>query len=716
MRISILQQIVIPITFCSLFIPVIIQAETTENKTVTFDEIVVTATKNKEKIEDTPASISVIKAEDLEQAPNLTLDEAFRYTPSIQIFRGEGVGTIHNFISIRGIGDSRNLLYVDGVSMVESMSGNTNLSFLPTSGVDRIEILRGPSSALYGGGGMGGVINIMTQTPEPGAHGSLKTVFGNFGYQKYEGMASYGAQKYSLSLDLSDTKTDNYYSRDTLLRRDYNYQTGIYTYDYHSDYEKAGHVGWKNWNRDYHEKTAKIKAEYKPDNDTKIDLVAGLLDNETGTGYTDRYKDATGNTVEKYLEKEKNYLGLTGETRLPGNSTLGFRLTYKNSEYRNYGENMNLALPLDNPAQIYDPPGPSPAVPVFYSAKAVQGADDYEAELKWSVPLSLMSPSDHMLTLGTQYTRSDIYWSIERQGSGQALTTPVDTTKDAKSVYLQDEFFINKAFTLTTGLRGDFYDDFDNQLSPKISLLYKHDPTTQFFLSGGYAYNPPSYSDKFGTSWNMTSYTIRTNNPDLKPETLRSVEIGARKSLAGIFKGSIAAFYCEADDLIESMKESRQIGSSSVYMTYEYPINIDKATMKGVESEFKLDLTTNHQITGNLTYMQAENDATGKRLERSPNWLGSIAYHYRQPFGGNAFWSTIRGRGQSGIYLGEYSVDEPRDVDGFFVWDLSLGVDIGTHITLSTGITNLFDTDYREFTYTIYRPGRTWTIGAEYRF
>ena len=58
MRISILQQIVIPITFCSLFIPVIIQAETTENKTVTFDEIVVTATKNKEKIEDTTASLS----------------------------------------------------------------------------------------------------------------------------------------------------------------------------------------------------------------------------------------------------------------------------------------------------------------------------------------------------------------------------------------------------------------------------------------------------------------------------------------------------------------------------------------------------------------------------------------------------------------------------------------------------------------------------------
>lgn len=706
--------LIIPIIFSSLITPSFIHAQATDNSALTLGDIVVTATKNKEKIQDTPASISLIKAEDLEQAPNLTLDEAFRYTPSVQIIRGEGIGTIHNFTNIRGTGRSRNLLYVDGVNMVESMSGNTNLSFLPTTAIDQIEILRGPSSALYGGRGMAGVINIMTQTPEPGAHGSLKVVLGNYGYQKSKAMASYGAENFSLSLDLSGTQTDNYYASDTLIRRDYNYRTGVYSYDYDSDYEKAGHAGWKNWNRGYEEKAARLKGEYKLNDDTTLKLVAGLMDNETESSYTDRYTDSAGNRVEKHLEKEKKYLGLTGDTKLPGNSTLSFRLTYSNPEYSNYGENMNLALSLDSRAQLER----SGRAPKFYASKAVQGSKDYEAELKWTAPLSLGSLGDHSLTLGAEYMRNDIYWSIEEQGTGHPLTTPVDTTKDAKSVFIQDEFFINDALTLTTGLRGDFYDDFDNQLSPKISLLYKHDPTTQFFISGGYAYNPPSYSQKYGTDWNMTAYTVRTSNPDLEAETLRSVEIGARKSLAGIFTSSITAYYSEADDLIESLKEKREIGGagSRIYMTYEHPVNIDKATMKGIESEFQLDLTPHHRFTASLTYMQAKNSSTGDRLERSPNWLGSIAYHYTRPFGKNTFWTTVRGRGQDGIYIGEYSVEKPREVSGFFVCDLSLGVDIGEHVSLSAGVTNLFDTDYREFTYTRYQPGRTMFIGAEYHF
>ncbi len=189
----------------------------------------VTATKTEKEIKNTPASISVIKADELDSSPNMTLDEAFRYTPSVQIIRGEGIATVHNFTSIRGIGDSRNLLYIDGVNMVESMSGNTNLSFLPTAGVDRIEILRGPSSALYGGRGMSGVINIKTKTPDPGWHGNVKPAFGNYDYQKYQGTVSYGSEPFSVSLALSDTQTNNYWSRDTIIRRDYDYRTGTYS-------------------------------------------------------------------------------------------------------------------------------------------------------------------------------------------------------------------------------------------------------------------------------------------------------------------------------------------------------------------------------------------------------------------------------------------------------------------------------------------------------
>ncbi len=689
-------------------------AEESEKDVYSLDEIVVTATKFEKDISDTAASISLIKAEDIDYAPNMTIDEAFRYVPSVQIIRGEGVATVHNFTSIRGIGDSRNLLYIDGVSMVESMSGNVNLSFLPTSGIKKIEVLRGPSSSLYGGRGMSGVINILSKTPEEGVHGSIKTVLGDYESEKYSGNLSYGSDKISVTVDLSDSKTDNYWSSDTLIRRDYNYRTGEYTYDYGSNYETEGHEGWENWNRDYEERSLRSKIQLNLSDTSSMALVFGTMDNETGNGYTSRYTDADGNEVEKSLEKEKTYVGVTGDSKISDNSVLSYRFTYHNPESRNTTENMNLSLSLDDSDQLAS----GGRTPQFYRALSVQGSDDYEAEVKWTTSVMSDSFGEHVITLGTQYMRNDIYWSINEIGSGQSLTNPVDISKDAWSIYLQDEYVINQMFSLTTGLRGDFYDDFDNQVSPKVSLLYKHNPSTQFFISGGYAYNPPSYSDKYGTDWNMTAYTIRTNNSELDAEKLRSIEAGVRKTFSSKIRTSMTAYYSKAKDLIESIKEKREIGGegSGVYMTYEYHDNIDEATMKGVESEFSYEISDKHRITGNLTYMDAKNEVTGQRLERSPHWLGSIGYHYTQPIGSNTFRGTLRGRGQDDIYIGEYSVDEPRQVSGFFVIDASVNFDIGKYISLFIDATNLLDKEYREFTFTRYQAGRMIQGGCEVRF
>ncbi len=701
------------VIFLCLSLPCSPGAQETKQEAVTLEDMVVTATKSKKEIKDTPAGISIIKGDDIDTSSNMTLDEAFRYTPSVQIIRGEGIATVHNFTNIRGIGEKRNLLYIDGVNMVESMSGNTNLSFLPTDGIDRIEILRGPSSALYGGRGMSGVINIMSKPPEPGWHAGLRPAFGNYNYQKYQGKASYGGEDLSVEMNYTDTRTDNYWVRDTLIRRDYDYRTGTYSYDNDSDYEKEGHKGWENWNRDYEERALRSKFYYHPGSAANIALTIGVMDNNTGNGYTDRYTDAQDNDVEKYLEKEKAYIGLTGETAVGREATLSYRLTYHNPESRIVGENMDLSLSLDDSAQL----APGGRAPRFYRSESIQGSEDYEAEVKWAKPFSGEMLGKHMVTLGAEYIRNDIYWSIEETGSGRELTTEVDETKDAWSIYVQDEYFISDRFTLTAGLRGDFYEDFDDQLSPKVSLLYNHNPATQYYISGGYAYNPPPYSQKFGTDWNMTAYSIRTNNEELDAEKIVSGEVGVRKAIGKKVYGSLSAYYAEADDLIESIKERRQVGGadSEVYMTYEYHDNIDRATMKGVESEINIMLAAHHRISGALTYMHAVNEETGNRLEKSPHWLGSLAYHYHRPWERYRFWTTVRGRGQDKFYLGEFSVDEPRKVSGFLICDLSVGVDIGKYFSLFADATNLFDQDYREFTYTRYQPGRMWLIGGEIR-
>ncbi|SDU41707.1 TonB-dependent receptor plug domain-containing protein [Desulfobacula phenolica] len=709
--------LVVTFLFCGVCLAYDQSLKNEPDDAVDLGEVVVSATKSEKMIVDTPVSISVIKKDELDQAPNVTIDEAFRYTPSVQVIRGEGIGTTHNFINIRGIGTKRNLLYVDGVNMVESMSGNTTLSLLPTQGVEKIEILRGPSSALYGGRGMSGVINMFSSPPEKGVKGCVKSFFGNYDFKKYNTNISYGSDKWGIALDASNTGTDNYWSRDNMIKRTYDYRSGDYSYDFDADYEKSDHVGWENWNRDYEEKSIQPKIFLTPNDDTRITVSMGYMENETGNGYTDRYTDANGNDVEKYLEKDKEFIGLSGKTNLSDSSNISYRLTYHHLESKNTGENMDLAKSLDDPAQL----APGGRAPQFYRSESSQGSKDYEFELSYSKSLTSQMLGDHNLTVGMQYQSNNVYWSIQEQGTGRSLTNPVDTTKTGYSLYLQDEYFINDKFTLTSGLRGDMYDEFDEQLSPKLALHFKPNPDTQYFISSGYAFNPPSYSQKFGTDWNMTAYTIRTNNSNLDAEKLWSAEIGVRKRFKENLNCSLSAYYAEARDLIESIKEKKKIGGSNkVTMTYEYHDNIDRAVMQGIESEITYDFNKHHHLTGSFSIMDAENAQTDKKLPQIPEMMGSIAYQYNRDFNlfgqEHKFWSTVRGRGQNAFLIEEYSVDEPKEVSGFFVVDLSMGIDVAKHAKLFLNATNLFDKDYREFTYTRYQSGRMVMFGAEIYF
>ena len=168
--------------------------------------------------------------------------------------------------------------------------------------------------------------------------------------------------------------------------------------------------------------------------------------------------------------------------------------------------------------------------------------------------------------------------------------------------------------------------------------------------------------------------------------------------------------------------EKKQIGApgSRVNITYEYHDNIEKAVFKGIESEFHFDLNENHRFSGGLTIMRSENKETHKRLERNPGMIGYIAYMYNQKVNlfdiENRLWATLRGRGQDEFYIGEYTKEEPQKVSGFFVADLSLGLDIGNHFGLFLNATNLFDKTYREFTYTRYQPGRMVVFGGQISF
>jgi iron complex outermembrane receptor protein len=162
------------------------EKETVVNVTMTqtpiqTEQIVVTASKREQSLEEVPVSVSVLEAVDIQRRNSLTIDEALRYVPGVNI-----TGTQVNIRGSSGYSlgaGSRVLLLLDGVPFIAGDTGELNFESIPMGQVDRIEVVKGASSALYGSNALGGVINVITKPIPDGAETDVRA-YGGF-YSEY---------------------------------------------------------------------------------------------------------------------------------------------------------------------------------------------------------------------------------------------------------------------------------------------------------------------------------------------------------------------------------------------------------------------------------------------------------------------------------------------------------------------------------------------------
>lgn len=176
------------------------------------NEVVVTATRSEQDIARTLADATVIDAADIARAGASSLPELLRTLGGVEILQNGGVGAISG-VFVRGTKTSQTVVLVDGVRLENATSGTANLEFLALSSIERIEIVRGPLSSLYGSGAIGGVIQIFTRqgsgTPRPWlslAAGSRATTQFRAGYSGAAGEA----QRTGFSLALAADRTAGY--------------------------------------------------------------------------------------------------------------------------------------------------------------------------------------------------------------------------------------------------------------------------------------------------------------------------------------------------------------------------------------------------------------------------------------------------------------------------------------------------------------------------
>ncbi len=172
-------------------------------------EIVVSATRYARPLSDIGSSISVISAEDMEKSQTVFVQDVLQSVPGLSLNQNGSFGGVSS-VRIRGASTAQTVILIDGVQLndVAAPGGSFNFANLDPNGIERIEVLRGPQSILYGSDAIGGVINIITPTGEEGLTGSLFAEGGSFNTFRGGGNIAGGNDKVNFSLSASGITSD----------------------------------------------------------------------------------------------------------------------------------------------------------------------------------------------------------------------------------------------------------------------------------------------------------------------------------------------------------------------------------------------------------------------------------------------------------------------------------------------------------------------------
>ncbi len=706
-------------------------------KDTRLEEIVVTATRTEKELETAPGSVSIVTKKDMEKRNIKTVDEALNTVPGVFDRRGKGLMDTRSQVSIRGIpGQMRTLILLDGIPLNSAYTGEVQWGGLSPEDAERIEVVKGPFSSLYGGYAMGGVVNVITKMPGKSEF-TLKTGYGS-SWDRGDAMddmrkfyLSYGDKfkdKFSLFASYGYKATNGYPS-------DFNVQSsqptaGITGWSYTTDNQGNTRylISDKGDNR-WWDDNVTLKAGYDFSKTSKINLSFMRTRYEYNYDTPHTYlKNAAGSEVWSYgTVRESSFLSGSGG-RLQNIYSAGYETMFGDVKTK-----ISLGL-IEQEKSWYVTPGTTAATTRSGGPGKVSEtpSESYNADIQFTLPLF----EKHILTFGGSFrhgwadTKEHNLTNWKDEESKTTLTYQSKGKDRTYALFVQDEIILAEKLTAYIGFRQDWwetYDGYANQVgtagypknydsrdalsfSPKAAIVYKPFEKTSLRTSIGKAFRPPTVYELYRT-WTSSSGVTYAGNPDLKPETTASWDIGIEQGLWKGAKIKVAYFENYIEDLIYR---------KTVSSTYQESINAGKAESKGVELEAEQRFGKELRLFANFTYTDAkikENDAkpetVGERLTDVPERMFNAGAEFEK----GAFSAALTGR-----YVSKrYSNDENKDIvnnvytsyDPYFTADAKVSYKFTKNATLSFSVDNIFDRDYFAYYKT---PGRSWFGEVTLRF
>jgi iron complex outermembrane receptor protein len=698
------------------------------------DDIVVTATKTKEEISNAPGSIHIVSREDLEKRDIKTIDDAFSIIPGVFVKRNKGLMDSTSSVRLRGFNNDRyTLIMIDGHPVNDAYTGGVEWGMLPIESVEKIEVVKGPASALYGGNAMGGVINIITRTPNK-TQGLIKAGMGNNGTYGYS--ASCGTRfndKFSLRVGYEAESTDGYPTTPVLstISSGAGNVSGGYAMKNNTNTKDKWVVGDKGDNSAKKE-TLSGKAVYDVTDTGKLSfsLVSGKHEYDYGPpntymgtfGDNTTYADAGSGLRASF--QPNNFIGYTG---IGDNKTDIFSLGY---EEMYQIVNVSLKASFHDVEDRYTTESGSGMADYYDSAGTL--AETENRSLFFEAQGDLPIGDFHYFTMGTSYRTGESDTNsydipYYRSYSGKSDSTYQMGGKSwTWSLYAQDEWSLDEKITLYLGARYDYWkvsdglsgntgsetnyaENTESSLSPKLSVVWKPLSDTVVRSSVGQAFRAPTLYELYRT-WSSWGTTYQSN-PYLKPETVRTVEAGIDQSFYNKrIKFGLTGFWNEIDDLIYY-----KIDGSIKTRT-----NVGKARTLGLELASSWTMNDYFSIWGNYTYTNAEirenvtdPGSEGKQITGIPEnefnlGLDFKADQYKASLTGRYFSKIYNNSDNSDVAEGVYSTYEPAFYldtkvtwSPFKCWDLSVCVN------------NILDREYYQY---YKEEGRSYFAEVAFKF
>ena len=653
------------------------------NHSYNLNPVVVTGSGHHQRLKSTSTPVHVLSSQEIREQGISTFDAAIqRMMPQVSM-SPNSMGT---FLRLNGLGNKYILILINGQKLSGDISNNVDLNRINMSRVKRIEVLDGAASSLYGSDAIAGVINIITDQPTQ----NLISVTSD------TRVSGYGQLTEAVSIDIFKNGFGSYTSF-THDRAD-SYQNNGLEYIKGSETETQPTIA--PLFTGYRSHLLGQKFTYTPNQ--HIALNAGIDYSYKLTDRPETRPDITGGT-----DYEMRYKGLRwnvgGIYKFSSKNSLQADFT---SDHYRYGKE-------------YDVETKTNAIGDY-----VQSKKQRQTELELKAILGLMPHS------------TTIFGADWRQDFLVATSGNIDKSVYTISAYAQHETLLLKNLTATLGLRLTHHETFNQQLTPKATLMYAPG-NFRFRATYSAGFRAPGLDELYYHyfSVNRGKAQISFGNKNLSPEKSNYFALNAEYR-THIIAVSVTGYLNRINDMV--VKDNVDIDDAALAMLKtEFPEmtddqasklehyalyqNSDRGDVKGLQVNISVNLFRGFNISTNYVYTYARTKSGDQWgvLERSVRNAATIAANYHHTWGKYGLNVNLNGRLQSKTYYPDY-----EDAPGYGIWNIhtthTLDCTRWAFVEPSIGVDNIFDKADRRIDsslrkYALYSPGRMVVVGLKFK-